>query len=140
MNITLTEVLEHTDLAARLAYPRLTATLTKPTVFDNAPKLAQDLERRLESDADRIAELGEGLTVRPLNLADPDANYVNAFEKRMHDHERPFPPRHRVNRPPRRRSLTLNESASSLAEATDQQRRAALAAALDIPNINELED
>ena len=47
MDITLTDVLEHTDLVDRLAYPRLAALLTEPTVFDAAPQLAQGLERQL---------------------------------------------------------------------------------------------
>ena len=152
MDITLTDVLEHTDLAARLAYPRLTATLTKPTVFDAAPQLAQGLERQLTQmaavDASvLIAAQREGLMVKPLDLTDPDANYMNTFEQRLSRHERSFLPKHRVDRPLLRKPVSLGEPVptGTLAgvpsdEATDQQRRTALAAALNIDNINDLED
>lgn len=149
MDITLTDVLEHTDLAARLAYPRLTATLTKPTVFDAAPQLAQGLERQLTQMAavdDSVLKAAQraGLVVKPLDLTDPDGNYVNTFERRMDRHERPFP--RRMQMPPRRPvSLGKPVPTGTLAgvrgdEATDQQRRMALAAALNIDNINDLED
>ena len=149
MDITLTDVLEHTDLAARLAYPRLTATLTKPTVFDAAPQLAQGLERQLTQMAavdDSVLKAAQraGLVVKPLDLTDPDGNYVNTFERRMDRHERPFP--RRMQMPPRRPvSLGKPVPTGTLAgvrgdEATDQQRRIALAAALNIDNINDLED
>lgn len=155
MDITLTDVLEHTDLAARLAYPRLTATLTKPTVFDAAPQLAQGLERQLTQMAavdDSVLKAAQraGLVVKPLDLTDPDGNYVNAFEQRMYHHERPLPPRPqrpaRTERPPRKPvSLGKPVPTGTLAGvrgdgATDQQRRMALAAALNIDNINDLED
>ncbi len=173
MDITLTDVLEHTDLAARLAYPRLTATLTKPTVFDAAPQLAQGLERQLTQMAavdDSVLKAAQraGLVVKPLDLTDPDGNYVNAFEQRMYHHERPLPPRPqrpaRTGRPPRKpvslgkpvptmpvSGLTPGGSCRDAStypklagvrgdEATDQQRRIALAAALNIDNINDLED
>lgn len=149
MDITLTDVLEHTDLAARLAYPRLTATLTKPTVFDAAPQLAQGLERQLTQMAavdDSVLKAAQraGLVVKPLDLTDPDGNYVNTFERRMDRHERPFP--RRMQMPPRRPvSLGKPVPTGTLAgvrgdEATDQQRRIALAAALNIDNIKDLED
>lgn len=152
MDITLTDVLEHTDLAARLAYPRLTATLTKPTVFDAAPQLAQGLERQLTQMAavdDSVLKAAQraGLVVKPLDLTDPGGNYVNSFEQRLSRHERPFPPKHRVDRPPRRKPVSLGKPVptGSLAgvpgdEATDRERRLALAAVLGIDNINDLED
>lgn len=161
MDITLTDVLEHTDLATRLAYPRLTATLTKPTVFDAVPQppslqkvavehfLGQRLERELVQMAavdDSVLKAAQraGLVVKPLDLTDPDGNYVNTFERRMDRHERPFP--RRMQMPPRRPvSLGKPVPTGTLAgvrgdEATDQQRRIALAAALNIDNIKDLED
>lgn len=152
MDITLTDVLEHTDLVDRLAYPRLTATLTKPTVFDAAPQLAQGLERQLTQMAavdDSVLKAAQraGLVVKPLDLTDPGGNYVNSFEQRLSRHERPFPPKHRVDRPPRRKPVSLGKPVptGSLAgvpgdEATDRERRLALAAVLGIDNINDLED
>lgn len=142
MDITLTDVLEHTDLVDRLAYPRLAALLTEPTVFDR-PEIAS------VTDVERIADIGQvgGLTVRPLDLTDPDANYMNTFEQRLSRHERSFLPKHRVDRPLLRKPVSLGKPVptGSLAgvpgdEATDRERRLALAAVLGIDNINDLED
>lgn len=158
MDITLTDVLEHTDLVDRLAYPRLAALLTEPTVFDAAPQLAQGLERQLTQMAavdDSVLKAAQraGLVVKPLDLTDPGGNYVNSFEQRMSRHERPFPPKHRVDRPPRRKPVSLGEPVPTgiyvckscgkspcSCEPTDAERREALAAALNIDNINDLED
>ena len=160
MDITLTDVLEHTDLAARLAYPRLTATLTKPTVFDAAPQLAQGLERQLTQMAavdDSVLKAAQraGLVVKPLDLTDPDGNYVNSFEQRMSRHERTFVPKRlsHAQRSLLRKPVSLGEPVPTgiyvckscgkspcSCEPTDAERREALAAALNIDNINDLED
>lgn len=154
MDITLTDVLEHTDLVDRLAYPRLAALLTEPTVFDAAPQLAQGLERQLTQMAavdDSVLKAAQraGLVVKPLDLTDPGGNYVNSFEQRMSRHERTFVPKRlsHAQRSLLRKPVSLGEPVptGTLAgvpgdEATDRERRLALAAALNIDNINDLED
>ena len=159
--ITIEEVLDGTDMAVRLLDDKLDRQ--RGDRFNRVP-----LSER--SEADRIVNGARafGLNVKPLDLTDPDGNYVNAFEQRMYHHERPLPPRPerptRTGRPPRKpvslgkpvptmpvSGLTPGGSCRDAStypklagvrgdEATDQQRRIALAAALNIDNINDLED
>lgn len=169
MNITIDDVLSGTDFVEKLLdlprgqrfkrHPLLRwGDILYPETVPPKPKTAKvPLSER--SEADRIADMGYGLfglNVKPLDLTDPDGNYVNAFEQRMYHHERPLPPR--PQRPartgrPQRKPVSLGEPVPTgiyvckscgkspcSCEPTDAERREALATALNIDNINDLED